>query len=991
VLNNIVKIIIILVLSSALTATADSWTVESGLISNSEINRLRQRHNQITTPHQLQQLLTDFGRRFPTLTLEAERINGAWVLKGKRATIIYDLDIQIATRFLKIPLLALTQGYIGEVDSLEIRTKIINAIKSYLKNRGFPLSIIKVERNTTPEGAYYLILVKQGEPCLIENVEIGFTVPDDMKIDLERGDICDSEIIDAAIIDLEVSFREKGYNQLKIELADIAINKRTNYATIYIAGILGQRIKYRINDTSQKIIIGDLFQDEELTEIDPSIVGPDAMTAELIRRYKSHGYLDVKVSTPTVQKTSNDEFIYTYNVTPGTQYILSSLQFDGASLFTNEELLEIMGLSSLWQASRPLNMEEIETGLASLRVAYQEQGYWDAQVRDPGGGQRNRSTGTVRFVISIKEGLPRLLNNITVEGATFKKTSEIRALLNTKKGAALDRAKLVDLDREVRAAYLANGYLYAKVKIGLAAREENNRIPTDVILTIDEGPRVKVGDISIVGLVKTNSKVVKRELLFEQGDWYDPEAVVLSRRNLTRLGIFSSVKISPADRQAVTNKAKELNLVVEIREGKAGAVTFGPGWNLISGFLYDTEASYANIGGVGRRLSLKAAISEERHQPAIGPRTLLGRSVGAGFLEPYIFDTPISSGISVRHRAEAFNNYWKLSNEGELNFRYKLKSILPGSTATVFYGQEVSRTEGGYQSEDDLATMALVRIGQIGLRYNIDESNSKEFPSAGFTFDLEYAHANYSLGGNLKFDRIEFRHNYFIGLIDNLVLALSVGVTSYTNIETSNDEPDVLPTSERLQLGGMTASVRGYKPLRIGPAARVPTYDTNNEWDCGHKFVDIGGSNRTVFNTELRYKFTDTFAGTGFVDSGTTFFSKEQAQQFKTAFQDDITGPAGSTCEGATTQRTLEENVGYEYSELMQNPDYIWDRHYISYGTAFNILTPIGSLNLAYGLPLRQPASSRCSEDSICYDHGVNDESYWLFRGNFHFSVGAKF
>ena len=143
-LNNIVKIIIILVLSSALTATADSWTVESGLISNSEINRLRQRHNQITTPHQLQQLLTDFGRRFPTLTLEAERINGAWVLKGKRATIIYDLDIQIATRFLKIPLLALTQGYIGEVDSLEIRTKIIN-VRNYKCNTFSQRSLLNLK------------------------------------------------------------------------------------------------------------------------------------------------------------------------------------------------------------------------------------------------------------------------------------------------------------------------------------------------------------------------------------------------------------------------------------------------------------------------------------------------------------------------------------------------------------------------------------------------------------------------------------------------------------------------------------------------------------------------------------------------------------------------------------------------------------------------------------------------------------------------------
>jgi len=970
---------------------AADWTVAPGVISESEYLRLKERHKAINSPYQLQLLLTDFGRRFPTFLLEAKYENQAWVLYGQRATIISDIKLNIATRLLRIPLYASIQSYIGEVDSDEVQNKIRTTAKNYLRNRGFPLATFNLKREQTKEGTLYNVTIDEKDPCLIENVEIGFSVPSDMSIDLEQGDICDKEEIEDAIVKLETKFRDKGFNQLKIELAEISINDATNYATVYISGVLGQRVKYQINDISKMNFVS-IFQDDELTDVDPSIVGPEAMTAELERRYKSHGYLDVSVAAPQIEKSDTDEFIYTYNVTPGTQYILSSLQFEGVSIFSNEEVLDIMGLSSLWQSARPLNMNEIESGLASLRVAYQERGYWDAQVRDPGGGQRNKETGTVKFIINIKEGLPRIINRVSIEGNKFFDSNFLRDLFVPQKDDAIDRAMLVEFDRDIRAEYLAKGYLYSQVKITLQAFKDARQIPTNILVVIDEGPRVKIGDIAIVGIVKTKNKVVKRELLFKTGDWYSPEDIAISRRDLTRLGIFSSVKISPADRQAMGNQENELNMTVEIREGKPGAVTFGPGWNLISGFVYGAEASYANIGGVGRRLSIQGAISEEKHQPAIGPRTLLGRNVGVGFLEPYVFDSPISSGISARHKAEAFNDYWKLSNEGEINFSYKLKKLLPGSTLSTFYGQEVARTEGGFLSEDNLASLALVRIGQVGIRYSLDETNSKEFPSEGFTLNLEYAYANYNLGGNLRFNRFEFKNNYFFGIIERLVFAVSFGVTTYNDVETESDSaPDVLPTSERLQLGGMAASVRGYRPLKIGPAARVPTFE-NNAWNCGHKFVDIGGSNRTILNTELRYKITDSFASTAFIDSGSTFFSNKQVNQFKLAFNEEFEGPEGSACDGKSTKRSLEYNRGYSYSDLAKNPDYFWSQHYLSYGTAFNILTPIGSLNLAYGLPLKQPKSKECSADaSYCYDHGINSSSYWLFRGNFHFSVGAKF
>jgi len=80
------------------------------------------------------------------------------------------------------------------------------------------------------------------------------------------------------------------------------------------------------------------------------------------------------------------------------------------------------------------------------------------------------------------------------------------------------------------------------------------------------------------------------------------------------LGLFRSVQIVPTDRNAFSEGSDELDFTVEVREHKAGNVLFGPGWTLADGWRYSVEASYRNIGGVGRQIVGQGSLSEEVHQ-----------------------------------------------------------------------------------------------------------------------------------------------------------------------------------------------------------------------------------------------------------------------------------------------------------------------------------------------------------------------------------------
>ena len=975
-------------------AWATPWTIREGLVPDSIKSRLSERYPSIRNATDLENLLRDIARRHPLKRLDATMVGGIWVISGTAAQTIHDIQLETTTRLLKKPLLSTLSQYIGQVDAPEIREKIASAAVRYMKRRGYPKAQVDVQASPVDDGISYQLAVTEGAPCVISKIEVGFKIPPKVSMDLRPGSICDLESIESAISSFETTLRERGYNQVKMQLSDLQYNFDNDTAVVKIQGLLGQHIRYEIVDQSRTFLIGDLFADEELTKVDPTIIGPDAMGAELGRRYRQRGFVDVVIKGPEVKRTSENEFIYTYFVDPGRQYTLKEVKFEGVTAFSDAEILDEMKLKSFWQASRPANYEDIQTGLTALKAKYQQVGYWDVNIIDPGLGQRDKDSGTVRLVIQVEEGARRVLGDVHIVGNTALNNGEILEFLATAKGGPLDRAKLVDIQQQIRAAYMAKGYLYSENKIDLKARAGEREILVDVDITIEEGARAIIGDIMITGLARTQEKVVRRELLFHEGEWYDPEKIARSRQALTSLGILRSVQIGPADRNALASREKRIDLLVEVQEGRAGNVTFGPGWSVAKGWNYGAEASYSNIGGTGRAASIRGSISEETDQDAIGNKTLVGRRIGAGYIEPFVLDLPIDGRLKANHKAEWSGLLWSLRYGAEVELAYKLRLHLPRSSVSVFYGQEVAKSEGSSIREDQLIA-SDVRIGSVGTRFAVDRRDNLKFPTTGYTVDSELTWARYDLGGDLRFFKWEMGLGRFFELYPNNVFAISLNLSSYEDVHPKGERIGVLPPSERLYSGGAD-TVRGYKPRSLGPVVVSPTFTKVEEGDgCDVSYITstVDGSARTTLKTEMRHKWNEDFATSFFVDSGNVFLSNDQAEKFQKAYEepplipDDI--PENSACR--SLRNRLDDNFGYSFGRLLRDPSLIWTKHYSAYGWAFNLLTPIGSINFAYGLPWREPKTEACRANKDECHSRVSTKGHWLTRGEFHINVGAQF
>lgn len=967
-----------------------NWQVQAGLLSDSNIRRLKQRYPWIHDADGLEDLLRDIGRRQASMRLEAERHGDVWFIKGERSPQITDIDIAMVSRVLRTPLYAATQAFIGQVDSPELRQKVRETASNMLRRKGYPQAQIAVRGRPSESGVDLTLNINAGEPCVIARVEMGFRLPQGVELDLKPGELCDRDDIDEAVAQLDSDLRDRGYNQLKLGITELSLDPDSNTATVYLAGVLGQKVRYEIIDASKALPIQDNDCIDDLVSADPTIIGPDAVLAELAHCYRNEGYLDVQVKGPEVKKNADDAFVYAYTVEPGREYRVRAIRFEGNTAFDDDELMDTMSserfpiIQRAIDQAPPFNPEEVQNGVGRIRTRYHKAGYWEAQVRDPGAGQRDRESGNVRLAIQIEEGAQHLLQGITIKGALAFPEKDIRNLFPTKDGEALDRSLLLDFQSAIRSLYLSRGYLYTDAKIELQSRQQRRRIYNTVNVSIVEGPRVRIGDISITGLMRTDPKVVRRELSFEPGDWYDPERIAVARTQLTKLGIFRSVQITPEDRNAAVERIAELDLVVDVREAQPGNVSFGPGWSLGRGWNYGAEASYSNIGGVGRQVSVRGAFSEEKQQRAISSKTLLGRRIGAGYLEPWLFDYPIDGIINASQKAEASADLWELSYGGEVALQHTLRYFLPGSTVSVFYGQEVAQTEAPDRIEDQLVAND-VRIGQTGIRYRLDQRDNLKFPTSGFYLETETAWANYNLGGDLQYFKWQVAPSFYFQVVDDVVFALGLQIASYENIDRKGNHLGILPPSKRLKAGG-TDSVRGYRPDALGPIVREPQVDPSTCAVSGYDTKSLNGNRRTIIETELRYRFDADASTSFFVDNGNTFLTNEQMDRFARAYN----APVIEGC--PTIVRSVEDNVAYDYSELLTRPGYLWNRHYWSYGAAFGLLTPLGSLNLAYGLPWREPKSELCRQDqSRCAQRASSADKHWLLRGEVHINVGARF
>ena len=942
---------------------ANAWTIEGFSLPAAELAELQARYPKLDSAHKLQMLLEYLASQRSFTELRIIHREGMWIVQGELAAEIKAIEINTVTHYLRGELETITAKYIGRVDSIDNRLKLKQDLKQLLHVKAFPQATIKLQVSRAEGEADYRLLVDKNYPCIIAAIELPFILPDDFELAVETGDLCDFNVVRNAVEELRKNLRDAGYREIRLRFDGITYDATQRQGKLKLLGQLGRKITYVFVDEDGDPL-SEFFMEGVNTEA--TVGGQEALAAALRRRLRSRGYVQATVSQPAIETTA-DAVTYRYVVAVGDKFSLKALRFEGVDFISTARAVEIANIEEFSQ-------DEIQAGLSRLSAFYVEHGFPQLQISEarPTYDMREK---TAALTIKVEEGQQRHFSYLTVRGNHFLSTEQVQEMLDIDEGEVLDQSKVQEFEQNLSAEYHRHGFIYVQLKLKINVPDANSTA-TRLLLDVVENKRVKFGALRIIGLKRTQREVVTRELLFKYGDWFDQAKLAATERALSKLGIFSLVQVYAERSPAAGRQQEYLNVVVEIREGKPGQLTFGPGYSFRRGLRYSAGMAWNNILGTGRKVRLRAAFSEERHQKPVAAESLLGTKISAIYFEPYFLNFPLLGILSLVRSAEA-DEYQRFKSSAEGTLIYEL---FPDSKLSVYYGQKANHTKGTQEQKTNLITSRQVRIGEAGVRFSLDRRDRISWPAKGLTLDLDLSWARYFLASDLEYFKFNLVNNYFFSLRQDLVFAFSLSYTSYSQVQRKDSDVNVLPASERLMIGG-SDSVRGFANANnLGPYVRY--YDA----ESGQYENEVtGGTHKSLLKFELRYQFwRDFLAASVFIDSGNTFFTATEEQEYRDFL-------AAQERAEARHRSELYDNFNYELTELLTKPQYLVTKHYISQGVGINYLSPIGLVNVAWGFPLSQPWMDDCQQSAWhCRDRRV-DKERWYQRGRFHFNVGARF
>ena len=298
---------------------------------------------------------------------------------------------------------------------------------------------------------------------------------------------------------------------------------------------------------------------------------------------------------------------------------------------------------------RPKLDEDLEVGVRGL---YNDHGYMkaDVEAKDlktvdlhrggiPGGlpvigAQKGKATN---ITISIEEGPQYRMGRLTVRSADQDQGLVIRADY-LQKFFPLKEGDIFDADR-VRKSLDNYRKLYGEVGyIDFTAEPmfdfDDVKKIINLTLVMDQQKQYFVRRIDFSGNTTTRDKVIRRELLLDEGQVFNNRLWELSILRLNQLGYFEAIKPDNAELKRNTS-AGTVDINLKVKEKGKQSISFNGGVSGFAGTFIGFSYQTNNFLGLGETLTLSAQIGN------------IQSNVQFGFTEPYLFDRPISSGFTV--------------------------------------------------------------------------------------------------------------------------------------------------------------------------------------------------------------------------------------------------------------------------------------------------------------------------------------------------------
>ena len=438
-----------------------------------------------------------------------------------------------------------------------------------------------------------------------------------------------------------------------------------------------------------------------------------------------------------------------------------------------------------------------------------------------------------KVAIAVDRGPLFHLRHITVNGAI---SAADRAKLGIAPGDPAVASNVLAGQANLLAALRTSGHALAKVSVPDAVETPADKA-LDVAYTVDAGPRVDIGSITVNGLKATNDDYVRRRLLVHSGQLYNPAVIDRARQDLADAGIFRSVDASIPDHLAANGT---IPLTFTVTERARHAVSFNLAYSTDTGATGGVTFTYRNVFGNGETLKLNAAVTQAETDAEVNSP---GYNFTATFTQPDWLRRDQTLTWTAGYVKENLYAYSRKAELGNVTLSRKLSDYW---TASVGIGGVQERVlQEGITRSYTLAQLPL------GLTYDSTGPEGLFNPTHGVKAAATITPTDAIGGSGALFTLIQVSGSTYLNLSSTegrSVLAVRGLVGSAQGASTF-----ALPPDQRFYAGG-SATVRGYRFQSVGPL-----------------FPDQrpqGGSSVTAATIEYRQRFGESLGAVAFVDAG---------------------------------------------------------------------------------------------------------------------------
>ena len=683
------------------------------------------------------------------------------------------------------------------------------------------------------------------------------------------GDVYSDEAVRR---DFQALWNTQFFEDIRLEVENDPNNPNGRIVVFYVTERpIIRRIEYKGNKSVTESDILDAFKDKKVglsveSQFDPTKITRAEVVLKSLLAAHGHQFATVKPTYERIAATNAVKLVF--NIDEGPTVKVGTITITGNKAFSDRRIIRTMRNDRPYSIplyitsipvmnktfDRPKLDEDLEVGVRGL---YQDHGYFkvDVNVTDLKAVDQKRAGlplpipvighkkgKATDITIHIDEGNQYHMGKLSFQssdpdqGLVFK-PEYLARVFPLKEGDLFSSTKVRKALENYKALYGQYGYIDFVAEPMTEADDVKKVV--NFTMVFDQEKQYFVRRIEFSGNTTTRDKVIRREILLDEGQVYNNRLWELSILRLNQLGYFDSIK--PENAELKRNvKAGTVDINLKVKEKGKQSISFSGGVSGIAGSFVGLSYQTNNFLGLGETLTFSVQFGN------------IQRNIQFGFTEPYLFDKPIQTGFTLYTQRFNYNQAREASilsgqnligEYNQLGSQNLLNYISNGYGGTVFmqyplrrsfarlgltYGYDISNvttltsaatsyfTYLDFQGIGGPNQLSGIRTSKITPSYTYNTVNSPIAPTAGKSIFFSAGVAG--AGGNVNtieptFDIKYFRHGFKKGNVIG-VHVLGRMITGYGG--------KVAPPFSRYYIGGEN-DIRGFDIWGISPIGFIPS------------------------------------------------------------------------------------------------------------------------------------------------------------------------